>query len=88
MSEWQAGFVEVPKPIELTEEQKDDIRRNLRSIGLVFDPFASPALPKELQDDRFAAAAMFSALLQATKHTHKITMSFSQWCRSVGLKHV
>ena len=87
MTDWAPDGTAVPlvRPVSLSEEQRDEVRRNLHSVGIFEDPFATPRLPRFAKESEFGARALYAAVLHVTKGSHQLTMSFSEWSRSVGL---
>ena len=77
---------QFPQRITLTEEQQENILKNLRSVGIEVDIFATPrAVIPVLTHSKDAAIAVFAAIKHEVRNETKITMRFSEWSRALGL---
>jgi hypothetical protein len=85
--EWQAGAVALPSRPRLTDEQKDEVCRSLRSVGIVDDPFTMDPIKRLswLSGSKFVAQAVYAAIKHATAGSLTLTDSFTVWSRELGL---
>lgn len=74
-----------PSRPQLTDEQRDEIRRYLYSAGVDVDIFASPRLPEIARQSRYAAVAIYAAIKYTLRNEMRLTRTFAQWSRDQGL---
>ena len=76
-----------PTTLTLSEEDQDEILRNLRSLGIEVDIFRDPhAVPGVLHHSRDAALVVFAAIKhQAKERGVFVSEKFSYWCARLGL---
>lgn len=76
-----------PKALTLTEQDQDEILRNLHSLGIEINIFRDPHMvPKVLNHSRDAALVVFAAIKhQAVSRGTFVSERFSHWCARLGL---
>lgn len=85
--EWRGGAPVLPGRVAPTPEQQEAILKDLREVGITRDVFRMDPLERQrfLREDRFVAKAVYAAILHEMSGTYKITESFDQWSREMGL---
>ncbi len=85
----ESPFIFPERIRRFTEEEQEFIERALRHVGMdkamIDSIFTSPRLPDILKTDRGVAVAVYAAIKEATKGRVKLTRTFRQWSREVGL---
>lgn len=81
--EWRTS-AHGPVRIQLDDEQREQVKRHLWSVGVPVDPFKTPELPLVFRTNKFAGLALYAAIKEVTKGLYRIWPTSAEWARQIG----